>query len=936
MKRICCILIFVLLAAGLFADEAFDGWKEVTTEHFRFIYEPRDADSVRELLVYAEDVYDEVTGFFDNYPDNITCVLRGRYDTANGFFSPFPLRIELYLHAPNDHLISSRNASWLKGLFLHEVVHYVHLVYNKGLFSILSYPFGPDVAAGTGAFLPGWFVEGIAVYLETKMTNGGRGTNPFFEMYYKGLLYEDDFFTFDQARYSPPFPPPGRHYVAGYIYVAYIVEKYGRDKFMEMYDRYVLFPFIGPDAHIGYAAGGSPQEIYDEMENDLRDEFGDSFALSRGEAVWGEAFHRIDDFHFADGKLFVMQGSYNKRYGIYEVDPEKNESSLLVSCLPGKFSVDKTGTQFVFNNLRNTYNNPYGTLIESDLYLHDTTSGETSKLTDGKHLHHPAISPSGNTIVAVQSKQAWSRLVLVDRETGGTTPLYEAEYARVYNPEFSDDEKYVVFEINSGGVNTIAVIEIATNSLKTLKGTYSQVYHPDFTSNGTIIYTSNRNGRLELMEYDTDTDVIRLLASDPVGIQEAQLNGSDIHYLSYSKDGHTLYSKRYPQNPAVAQPLSEHERIQMGAVDSIEDEKPYLDIGTYSFWLPVLGYNKNENGHQFSFGGTAYGFSNLGTHNWILYGLYDIQAQQMDASISNNFNFKVFSLDHSARVDYDKIAYQDGMIYRSTFTHQISANYPVVSESRYPWFSHLSFFGSLTHNSYGSSNTSFTFMEFADLSSPKIVRADLLTAGSGLSFSRGKSALRSQAWSPVLISTTLSVNDVLPVLNQKENGLFVNAKFQTKFPLFNGAIIMRTGVKAIFKEDTVPFGVSINPRGFATGLEHNFKYITSIDAAWTYGRFDLPWLFGLNFTGAYGSMYVENQFYHDLAFDNFSIDPDVYTGGTLVFDVNYNNYQIPFGIGAACVFYDPVTAVTKQLDGQDSSADIFQVSVFLVTSYDTF
>ncbi|MGM0675218.1 MAG: hypothetical protein ACQETQ_11025 [Spirochaetota bacterium] len=66
-------------------NQAYAGWHEVETEHFRIIFEPGDADAAREVAGFAEEVYEEVTGTLGYYPDTVPVVLRGRTARANGF-----------------------------------------------------------------------------------------------------------------------------------------------------------------------------------------------------------------------------------------------------------------------------------------------------------------------------------------------------------------------------------------------------------------------------------------------------------------------------------------------------------------------------------------------------------------------------------------------------------------------------------------------------------------------------------------------------------------------------------------------------------------------------------------------------------------------------------------------------------------------------------
>jgi hypothetical protein len=200
----------------MFAVAQAPAWQQIETKHFLFIFEPRDRASVDELLGICENVYDNVSGFFHSYPARVPCVIRGRRDDANGLTMSFPARIDLFLTAPNDFFLGARTESWLKALLTHELTHFVHQSLNAGFMYAFSRVFGADFSSLSFDFLPGWAIEGPAVYDETQFTQGGRGRNPLFEMYTKAAIEDGSLYSLDQAGYGSAFPPSGRIYVAGY------------------------------------------------------------------------------------------------------------------------------------------------------------------------------------------------------------------------------------------------------------------------------------------------------------------------------------------------------------------------------------------------------------------------------------------------------------------------------------------------------------------------------------------------------------------------------------------------------------------------------------------------------------------------------------------------------------------------------------------------
>ena len=132
-SRIVTLAALLVMLVPAFSSAGQAGWQKAETKHFIFIYEPRDRAYVDELLTFAEDVYDKVTQFLDSRPTKVPCVIRGRRDDANGVTMAVPDRIDLYLTAPIDHFLGARTESWLRVLLTHELTHFVHETYTRGI-----------------------------------------------------------------------------------------------------------------------------------------------------------------------------------------------------------------------------------------------------------------------------------------------------------------------------------------------------------------------------------------------------------------------------------------------------------------------------------------------------------------------------------------------------------------------------------------------------------------------------------------------------------------------------------------------------------------------------------------------------------------------------------------------------------------------------------
>ena len=156
---------------------------------------------------------------------------------------------------------------------------------DRGFFFALSRVFGADAAGAHFAFLPGWMIEGPSTNTETIFTDGGRGRNPLFEMYYKAPVEEGKLFSLEQAAYDSAFPPSGRIYVGGYMLVDFLLTTYGEDTFRRIMEQYLGFPFFGPWAAIQKVTGKSASEVFADLKKHLEEKYGPSLSVPSGTLI---------------------------------------------------------------------------------------------------------------------------------------------------------------------------------------------------------------------------------------------------------------------------------------------------------------------------------------------------------------------------------------------------------------------------------------------------------------------------------------------------------------------------------------------------------------------------------------------------------------------------------------------------------------------------
>ncbi|TNF03104.1 MAG: hypothetical protein EP326_02680 [Deltaproteobacteria bacterium] len=93
---------------------------------------------------------------------------------ANGSATVFPTSIiHLNNFPPLGMEFLSSEEDWVRGLVVHELAHIIHMDKTTGFFKAIRNVFG-SAGKALGSLHPHWFSEGLATWVETEFTHGGR------------------------------------------------------------------------------------------------------------------------------------------------------------------------------------------------------------------------------------------------------------------------------------------------------------------------------------------------------------------------------------------------------------------------------------------------------------------------------------------------------------------------------------------------------------------------------------------------------------------------------------------------------------------------------------------------------------------------------------------------------------------------------------------
>jgi hypothetical protein len=653
MRKRSIAMAAVLLAAVLVPASAengdFQGFRQLSTEHFTFVYEPRDKAAVNELVAMAEDVYRGVTELLEDKPEHTTVLVVGRTDQANGYFSSAPPQhIALFVAPMPGPQLGTRHASWLRLVFVHEFTHHVHINYQRGIFQGLGKVFGDEVVTGNLLFMPFWNVEGITTNAESLLTRGGRGKSAFFEMSYKALAMEGELFNITQAGYQSHLPPSGRFYVGGYLLIDHIIDSYGTELYLEIHRDFLRFPFLGIWGAIRRNTGDSATDILRDIERKLEERYGDVDVRARGALLSPES---VSDYYVpvrSDRGLIAYRGRPDARGALVHLDlpasaagASARAGETLIAELPmtngNDFSATADGGTIVVSSYDVEGNHPAGSLLQSGetiarLYTVDSDTGATEAVPNSDHLSEPAISPDGSFIFAVEQRGTRRRLVRIPRGNGADrSVIFEDPRTQVGRPVISPGGTRLAFTANRAGEQEIAVLPLSGGARRIPGFEGSAEFYPRFISERELLFSSDRSGSLALYRHELDSGETELILEDPVGAYAGIIHEGRLIYGTYSSLGWALRAAGTAQLQAAPVPTTATVPGDTaadvyppgpvshagGASPSVPDATTYRDIPRAELWFPFLALATGADG-SIGVGPSAfvYGASLLARWTW--------------------------------------------------------------------------------------------------------------------------------------------------------------------------------------------------------------------------------------------------------------------------------------------------------------------------------
>ena len=518
-------------------------WHSIENDFVRVIY----PESIQPESVYIANLvehYSQVVGktYGIAKPRLFNLVIRSEMGSPNGYVTLAPRRSEWFASSMFIPFVGT--TEWYQTLAIHEYRHvnqFDH--FNTGGTRVLYYLMGEtgwQLAAGLT--LPSWYLEGDAVWSETKYTDGGRGRSPRFISRLKALVLSDKIPTYDQflsGTYQTNVP---NQYVYGYALVSYAVHKFGDDVWEKITRNTAIFPYPTRFyTSFETVTGQNFAAFYNEAMQDLRTKWStDKFTDSK----WIEYRENSSPIKSSDS-LYYVKKTLDTHAQLMRETNQKSEVVLEFPYNRELQVIDVRGDRAIYNEFLPDAR--FAHKGSSDLILADLKTGKTQKITNKERIYNPRFNLAGNKIVAVQfdANQAWSisEFDLTGQRLNHFT-LPEGKVAEVY---YLDDETLVVLVNNKTGNKFIGTVDLKSQKLtKILIPASRNLINSIFVDkNKSVFFEAQYKGANEIFKLSADQTLSQCTKSklgsyspfsdgENLYLSEEDINGSVIRSSSLS------------------------------------------------------------------------------------------------------------------------------------------------------------------------------------------------------------------------------------------------------------------------------------------------------------------------------------------------------------------------------------------------------------------
>jgi hypothetical protein len=496
--------LFLLTLFAFKAQALEPAWKlrTLNSPHFEIIYREEQKELARRYIMGAEQAREVLKPVFSEMPEKTIIFLKDDTDSSNGLatFIPYP-HITVYPVLPTSLDSVDDYGDWVFEMVLHEYTHILNMYPAHGLYVPFTYIFGTIVRPN--AVLPRWWLEGLAVNLESALSTHGRLKASETQAAARALALEDRFKGEDVARINQTDLKTWPYGARPYLYGAWWWDQVRREKGLPVieawnqnFSRRLPFFLEGPVyEQTSKTPGEFLKHTFDGLEEQGKKQI-EAIKQAGSETATSVAEPRGEQLEFAispSGQKLVYwlsvpesgsearlkerpAGSTESFDKIPSRRLFKSVGSVRVQWLDeNRFVYDQTDIQYPHTSFR-------------DLYIYNLETGRRERLTTRARAQEPAPSPKATRIAFIQNEGGKNSLMLMEMKDRKISPLVRGNFSqRLSWPGFLNEDEILFVVRQKSGSEKLKVVNVNTMKVSAFTEDLNDAQNPQVTAAGVFV-----------------------------------------------------------------------------------------------------------------------------------------------------------------------------------------------------------------------------------------------------------------------------------------------------------------------------------------------------------------------------------------------------------------------------------------------------------------